>query len=254
MHVFAAQRQTVAVIPFNDNVITSDEAIALSDVLENRLAKLGRFDLVERKAIENIMDELNFGTTDFVDQSTAVRAGRLFSSQWLLLGSVSKLGNIYLVNVKLVNTETGMIVTGENGEAPTIQGLKDDVEAIAKELSTYILSDFKLGIEAGGLVLIHMRQVQSYGVKASCVINAFESISIGAYASVLRRNSDGEVVSTFGGKLVLGDPRKKAISLSIGQLPSIGFFLKNIGIDFYPNMLFGIKDSFGVSVSYLLDL
>ncbi len=251
--MFAAAPDTVAVIPFNDNVISTGEAIALSDILENRLAKFGSFNLVERKAIENIMEELNFSTTDFVDQETAVKAGKMLSSQWLIMGSVSKLGNEYSMNVKLVNTETGRIVTGAYGESKSISGLKDDVESIAKELSQYLFAPFTNGIEFSALTMVYDMEFQSFGAKASFVMKYDELISLGVYGVVLRKNIDGEFGFDLGGKVIFGDPRKQALSLSIGALPSIGVYFRNITLDFYPTMLLGVEDSFGISVGVMLE-
>ncbi len=246
----AAEVQTVAVIPFDDNVITSAEAIALSDILENRLAQYGNFELVERKKIENLMKELNFGTSDFVDQSTAVEAGRMLSAHWLILGSVSRLGNEYSINVKLVNTESGRIVTGASGDAKNIAGIKNDVEEIARTLSTYLLTEFNGSLDISGTVLMQNLEIHSLGANVGFVFSITKEVSAGVWGGAHMRNEDSKLKFMWGGKLLFGDPRKLAFSVNLGHLPSIGLVYKQFFVEVSPLMLLGNEGALGISVGY----
>ena len=250
--LFAAVIQTVAVIPFDDNVISSAEAIALSDIFENRLAQTGSFELVERKRIENLMKELNFGTSDFVDQSTAVKAGKILSAQWLVLGSVSKLGKEYSVNVKIVNTESGRIVTGASGEAKDIIQIKRIVEDIAKKLSKQLLTDFIWSFDVSGLVIIQETDVHSVGVNFGFAYNIAENLSAGLVGGVVVRAEDGGLKLNLGGKFVIGDPRRQALVVTLSTFPSVGFIYHKFIVEVSPLMFLGVDNTIGITIGYSL--
>ncbi|NCB97847.1 MAG: hypothetical protein EOM36_05770 [Bacteroidia bacterium] len=248
----AASNQTAAVFPFDDNVISSGEAIALSDIFENRLATTGKFDLVERKSIEQLMKELNFGSSSFIDQDTAVKAGRLLSAHWLFLGSVSKLGNTYSVNVKIVNTETGRIVTGASGEANDILQLKKSVESIADKLSKKLLTDFHWSIDVSGLVVVQASDVHTVGVNLGFSYGLLRNLAIGAVGGAIMRSEDSAFNWNFGGKLIIGDPRRQALTVTIGRFPSVGFIYHKFFVEVSPLMFLGVSDTIGLSAGYSL--
>lgn len=250
--LFAAVIQTVAVIPFDDNVISSAEATALSDIFENRLAQTGSFELVERKRIENLMKELNFGTSGFVDQSAAVKAGKILSAQWLVLGSVSKLGKEYSVNVKIVNTESGRIVTGASGEGKDIIQIKRVVEDIAKKLSKQLLTDFIWSFDVSGLMILQEMDVHSIGVNIGFTYNITKNLSVGPVGGVLVRAEDSALKMNLGGKFVIGDPRHQALVVTLSTFPSVGFIYRNFLVEVTPLMFLGVENSIGISIGYSL--
>lgn len=271
VNLHASEVQTVAVIPFDDNVISQSEAIALSDILENRLAQFGNFNLVERKKIEDLMKELSFGTSDFIDQETAVEAGRMLSAHWLILGSVSKLGKLYSVNVKLVNTESGRIVTGADGDAKDIIGIKKRVEDIAKTLSKHLLTDFIHALEVFGSAMLYFPQglpegfsqedisfqsLHSFGGSVGYLHKVTNLISLGVWGSGYIKGRDRELGYQYGGKVVVGDPRDIAISASVSmnQMIMLGMYFKNTIIEVSPPLLIGIDNAFLVSVGYSVGL
>ncbi len=250
--LFATTMQTVAVIPFDDNVISSAEAVALSDIFENRLAQTGSFELVERKRIENLMKELNFGTSDFVDQSTAVKAGKILSARWLVLGSVSKLDKEFSVNVKIVNTESGRIVTGASGEAKDIINIKKIVENIAIKLSKHLLTDFIWSFDISGLLILQKTEVHSIGVNFGFAYAITKNLSAGLVGGVVVRTNDSALKLNLGGKFVIGDPRRQALMVTLSTFPSVGFIYHKFFIEVSPLMFIGVEDTFGVSVGYSL--
>ncbi len=248
--VFALDINTVAVIPFDGKVISQEEATTLSNTLQNRLAQYGTYDLVSRIKINEVMKEHEFSSSDFVNQETAIRAGELLSAHWLFVGSVSKLGNAYLVYVELVNTETGRIVTGADGEAKTIEGLKTEVENLAKKLSTFVLSSFNYSFDVSGTVMLHNLDIHSLGVNLGFTYNLIRGISAGAWIGMHVRSEDSEMDLMYGGTLMLGDPRKQALTVKVGHIPAIGIVFHQAFIEVSPLMLLGYEDAMGISMGY----
>lgn len=115
----AKYRNTLAVLDFE---VVSSEAkekkigFGASELIETRLQSTGKFKLVERKQLQKVLNEQDFGMSDLVDEKTASVLGRLIGADIIVIGSVSELGDFFNLNVKLIEVETGTILISEVAE------------------------------------------------------------------------------------------------------------------------------------------
>lgn len=247
---WAANKETVAVLSFEPTIVSMQDASMLTDVFENRLARAKNFQLVERNRIESVMEELKFSLSAFVDESSSIALGNILAARWLVLGTVGVLGREYYFTIKLVNTETGNIVGGVNGEAKSIKDLRKRIEESADKLSKYILSSFKQSIDISPTIIISQQTFHSIGLSLGYVRPVYSSISLGGWVTGLMRMYDKKIGIQGGGRLLIGDPRAFTIALNIGTYSSVGVYLNRWHIEFIPLMFLGIPDSFGVGVGY----
>ena len=94
----------------------SDPA-AVEDVLEDlstALVKTGVFQLVERSRLDDVLRELRIQNSGLVDSSTAKKLGRLVGAKAVLVGSISDRKDCYVINARLINTETGIVGIAES--------------------------------------------------------------------------------------------------------------------------------------------
>lgn len=113
-------------------------AKGVSDLLTNRLAQTGRFTLVERSRINQILAEQNLGASGRIDPSTAAQIGRLLGADAVIIGSITQFNlersgsdvnvgffgisvdnrrqkaNVQLT-ARIVNTTTGEILAATEG-------------------------------------------------------------------------------------------------------------------------------------------
>jgi curli biogenesis system outer membrane secretion channel CsgG len=92
------QRRTVAVENFDYSaVMTYVQAIfgthlpvgqGIQALMVKRIAEGGRFTVVERRKIENVMKEQDFGASGRVDRPTAARIGKIRGADLILMGDV----------------------------------------------------------------------------------------------------------------------------------------------------------------------
>ncbi len=113
--VQAAESQlAVAVMPFkNISRNPADDWLqeSFSENLTMGLGRISTLRLVERTDIQRILTEQGFGQTAFAEAESAPRLGRMVGARYVLLGNFQKMGPEILVNVKLINVETGAIET-----------------------------------------------------------------------------------------------------------------------------------------------
>lgn len=133
----ALRQQRLAVLPFKPlsagagNVPGYEEGIVR--ILEKALASSRDFDLVERADIDKVISELQLTRDRQFDQSTVARIGRLVGATQLLLGSYFTIGKTLRIDARIVDAETGRILssTAREGDPENISAL---VTAIGEEI------------------------------------------------------------------------------------------------------------------------
>jgi len=105
-------QQTVAVLDFEGVGISADEAKSLSYRFGSEFSKLaqGEYVLVERQQIGEILEEQGLQQSGCVSSECAVEVGAALGAKFIVTGSITKVGNIYSVNARLMNVETTEII------------------------------------------------------------------------------------------------------------------------------------------------
>jgi TolB-like protein len=110
----AGSPTTVAVLPFTINSTDANLQplqVGLADLVISDLAKPKKLTIVERDKIQAISDEIALGKSGSVDQTTAVRAGKLIQAGRIVKGSVlSTDGKNITMSSTTINTQTSQIV------------------------------------------------------------------------------------------------------------------------------------------------
>lgn len=136
--VYANERPLVAVMPFEEGRIEGEhnrrwwqrEGAALLDAIReaftDQLIASGKFRVLERSRLDQVMKELQLQASDWFDPGYAVEIGRLVGAPFLLMGTVTKfdiretaqigVGNItwqgtgaeIALRVRIVETETAI--------------------------------------------------------------------------------------------------------------------------------------------------
>ncbi|MBV8531366.1 MAG: hypothetical protein JO104_08615 [Candidatus Eremiobacteraeota bacterium] len=95
--VSAQTQPTIAVLNFSTQGLTGNQwgnfepGVALSDLLTDQLVNGGRFNVLDRKAIDSTLSEHQLGASGEVDPATAIRAGHLVGARYLVSGNILQL-------------------------------------------------------------------------------------------------------------------------------------------------------------------
>ncbi|MBA7626250.1 hypothetical protein ES703_33695 [subsurface metagenome] len=65
---------------------------------------------MDRQNIAKILKEYEFQQSDLTDESTAVEIGKLSGADIIVIGSISYVGKLYYLNIKLISVETAEII------------------------------------------------------------------------------------------------------------------------------------------------
>jgi len=127
--------KTMAVLPFENNSVTDPEKFAplskgLSAMLITDLKNSSTsLQLIERDKIQALLKEIALSQSGSVDQSTAVRAGKILGAQSIVFGSFMVLGNQVRMDARIIKVETSEVVMAESiaGDSGGIMNLAMDL-------------------------------------------------------------------------------------------------------------------------------
>jgi hypothetical protein len=134
----AQTKMSMAVLPLSSNGISPSEALVLTDELLSVLVQSNTYIVVERSNMESILKEQGFQLSGCTTSECAVEAGKLLGVQKMIAGRVGKLGEIYNINLRLFDVETGKIEQNisQKHEGPK-EELLDIIGQMGKRLSDY---------------------------------------------------------------------------------------------------------------------
>ena len=109
---YITAQETVAVLDFEGIGVSKDEAKALSNRFGSEFMDLskGRYTLVERQQMGEILEEQGLQQSGCVSSECAVEVGAALGAKFIVTGSISKVGTIFSVNARLLNVESSQIL------------------------------------------------------------------------------------------------------------------------------------------------
>lgn len=107
-------KDRVAVLDFESIPANPDLAQSVSEILRTELINLRQYEVVERAAIEKILNEQKLRLSDAIDEKDAIRIGRLAGANLVVIGSIVKIGSTYTLNSRFIEVETGIAREGKS--------------------------------------------------------------------------------------------------------------------------------------------
>ena len=139
---------TIAVVDFEAKGVSNDEASALSDRLRNELTEFGEYTVVERSQMEEGLKEQGFQQSGCVSNECAVEVGELVGVQQIVVGSISRVGDVMSVSARIVSVETGTVLTAASYDHEGKIGdlLKTGMNRVALDLAGIELNSDQVSI------------------------------------------------------------------------------------------------------------
>ncbi len=131
-------RRNLAVYEFEPRGVSTVEAQVISDRIRIEIGKLGVYNIIERGLMEEVINEQAFQLTGFcTEASCLVEVGRLLAVHYIVGGSVSKIGNLFTIDARIINVETGEIENSviEDYNGPIENLLVQTTKIVAAKLS-----------------------------------------------------------------------------------------------------------------------
>jgi len=184
----AAGRPVLGILPFTGG--TGDDGEAIATLISMQPEILGAFTVVPRTAALNaLFAEHYFQLAGLTDSDTIAGIGRMLNADYVLSGSIRRLGDRNLFIATVVNVETFEQVGGYHRTYLTVEEVLDFLPSMSRTLV-----DATLGRDVSGLPSLAMLPfsmatgVDPLDAETLSMILAIEILNTGAYV-VLPRTS-----------------------------------------------------------------
>ena len=126
----------LAVIALEPESISKSEARILTQRLTSKMIELSEYTVVERASIDKILKEQKFQHSGCTDSECAVEIGQLLNADITVIGTVSKFGDTYTIDSRIINVGNGEALGSASftHTGNIDQLVKDGIESVAREL------------------------------------------------------------------------------------------------------------------------
>jgi hypothetical protein len=159
-------RPKMAIFSFTDtNRHSRDKMLGstVSEMLTTAFVSSGKFEILERKEIARVVDELNFDMSGMVSKDSAKEIGKLLGVDLGLMGSVSVLSGRINVDVRLLDMKTGIILIASDKSIQNEILLRDTIADMVLEIERAYLN--RLGAPSPPRGLFAMPSIRSIFLK-----------------------------------------------------------------------------------------
>ncbi|MFA5780120.1 MAG: FlgO family outer membrane protein [Elusimicrobiota bacterium] len=180
---------TIAIAPFQnltDNKNNDWLGISFSESLSTHLGNIKSLRVVERPQLDQIIKEMKLQMSGLTDENTFLEINKLLGAKYIIVGSVSKNDGYIKVNMRLLDVETGSVVTTNNMEG-RINKIFDIQRKLAENTAKYFHKTLtKSGSETKSVTA---EENYSKGV-FDCWIVSDHKKAMGCFQKVVDENPD----------------------------------------------------------------
>ncbi len=131
------QKTKIAVLDFRpqgSNFENDDMGKIVAEWLITAFVREGRFEVIERKLLGEVLEEQQMIEAGIVSQEAASELGKLLGVKVIISGSVAKIGKMVEVNARIVDVTSASIITAESVYSTDVSSLRDLVGEMARKI------------------------------------------------------------------------------------------------------------------------
>jgi len=125
----------VTVLDFQTNNISVNDMKIIVSLLSASLFDTGKYTVIDRSQRDTILNELKFSLSGCSDESCQLEAGKMLSAELIVVGDLAMVGTRYILNGRILVTETGATAKTARGIYENLDELVDDIPDFAHRLS-----------------------------------------------------------------------------------------------------------------------
>jgi TolB-like protein len=183
------QKTKIAVLDFQmqgKKYQNTDMGSIVAEWLITALVKEGRFEVVERRLLQKILQEHQLAMSGVVDDSSISALGKLLGVKIIISGAVLHFQNYIEANARIIDVTNGSIIAAESVKSTTAVRL----EELVVQMAAKIIKDFPLEgyvvSKQGNTVAIDLGRI--VGVKEGMQFMTFKE------GNVIKHPKTGEVL------------------------------------------------------------
>jgi len=132
----AQTRTVIAVLDLSvSEDISASSTVALSNIVTNELIISGKYIVVDRRNVAQLVNEMEIQLSGLTTQESVVEVGKMLNAQKMVFGTIGKLGQKLIITLQLTDVTTGIIETSINQSyIGTTESLDNPVATITRQL------------------------------------------------------------------------------------------------------------------------
>ncbi|MDA3813442.1 MAG: hypothetical protein PF570_04230 [Candidatus Cloacimonetes bacterium] len=213
-------RLSVAVLPFGSNEEAKDLTDSVTEKLIIQLVNLRRFRVIERSALDKIMQEQKLGLSGFVDEETAIKVGKLAGADVIILGNINMQIGFVKVSARGIDTETSVLIVAKEADSgnTNIESIENLVEQVAIDIynDLPLVEGIVMEVEDDQIILSIGSNV---GVRKGTKCVAYKEGK--KYYHPVTKEVLGKNVTPLGELIVIQVQEKMSIAIPIGNISKI---------------------------------
>jgi TolB-like protein len=137
---FCFGQNTLIVVPLQNpnHVVEDGEVETLGTILENALQRTNRFVVVDRSALEDLMQEHQFQMSDWSSDAKSAEMGKILNADFIFRGAVSKLGPNLFVTGRILDVKNAVILDSNEMRLSSIDEAYDKMEKFISGLTDQV--------------------------------------------------------------------------------------------------------------------
>jgi len=110
-YMLEQKKTKIAIIPFPDLQQQTVTVLGsfIAEELTTNLFATGKFKIIERSLLKQILDELKLSQTGIVDAASAKELGKMTGVDAIIAGTLADLGDTIAMNCRLIETQSGEV-------------------------------------------------------------------------------------------------------------------------------------------------
>jgi len=102
-------KKNIALMEFVARGLSETEAAIISDRIRLEMKNTGVFNVIEREMMNAILKEQSFQQSGCTESECLVEVGQLLAVEKMVGGSISKVGNLFVIEARIIDVKTGSI-------------------------------------------------------------------------------------------------------------------------------------------------
>jgi tetratricopeptide (TPR) repeat protein len=124
----------ITVLDFSIENIPKSDGRLIVDLVFSALVSARRYRVLDRGQRDNILQEVEFSLSQCAEEKCQLEIGRLLAADRIVVGSLGKVGQRYILNAKMLDVRTGEALSTAYKLFGSIEELVDGTEEVALTL------------------------------------------------------------------------------------------------------------------------
>lgn len=129
------EKMKIAILDLKPVGVSAKISGIISNMLRTDLINTGKYTVIERTQMKEILGEQGFQQTGCTDQECAIQIGKLMSARKILIGEVSSMKKEMIITVRIVDVELGVSDYAARENAPDEKSLDSAIKRLSRKLT-----------------------------------------------------------------------------------------------------------------------